>query len=83
MEAHAPAVTIPPGEFIREELAARKWSSFDLAAILGESDVYAAEMLSGQREITAENAQSLAVAFGTSPGLWLNLESAYRQSLVR
>ena len=35
------------------------------------------------KRITPETAVELAQAFGTSPELWLNLETAYRLSLVK
>ncbi len=73
----------PPGEFIRDELAARNWTQEDLADILGRPSKMISQVISGQKRITTQTAQELAAAFGTSAEVWLNLESAYRLSLER
>ena len=75
---NVPAEVFPPGDFIREELEERNWTQEDLAAILGRPLRTVNEVISGKRGITPETATGLAAAFGTSPQLWLNLESAYQ-----
>lgn len=72
----------PPGEFIKDEMEERGWSQSDLADILGRSSKLVSEILSGKRGITPETAKGLGDAFGTGAQVWLNLESAYRLSLV-
>jgi HTH-type transcriptional regulator/antitoxin HigA len=78
---HTPAEAFPPGEFIREELAARGWTQGDLASIVGRPLQAVNEIVNGRKAITAQTARQLAAAFGTSPELWLNLESAWRLSI--
>lgn len=34
-------------------------------------------ILAGERAVTAETARRLALHFGTSPGVWLNLQKSY------
>jgi HTH-type transcriptional regulator/antitoxin HigA len=68
----------PPGEILREELEARGWSQLDLAEILGRPAKLVNELVGGRRAITPETAQGLADALGTSPELWMNLESQYQ-----
>ena len=75
---NVPAEVFPPGDFIREELEERNWTQEDLAAILGRPLRLVNEVISGKHGITPETATGLAAAFGTSPQLWLNLESAYQ-----
>ena len=77
------AETFPPGEFIREELEARRWTQTDLAEILGRPLQMVNQMVNGKKRLTSQTAVELGQAFGTSPELWLNLENAYRLSLVR
>jgi HTH-type transcriptional regulator/antitoxin HigA len=74
------AKAFPPGEFIREELEARGWTQSDLAKILGRPLQAINEIVNAKKRITAETAKELALAFGTSAELWLNLESAYQLS---
>lgn len=73
-----PAEVFPPGEFIRDELEARGWEQRDLAEILGRPERLVSELITGKRTLTAETAQQLGEAFGTSAQVWLNLESAYQ-----
>ena len=83
MSGRVPAEVFPPGEFIRDELEARGWTQKDLAEILGRPFRLVNEVLSGKRAITPLTALGLGEAFGTDPRLWMNLESAYRLSLVK
>ena len=78
---HIPAEVFPPGEFVREELEARGWTQEDLAEILGRPLRLVNEVIMAKRGITPETANGLAAAFGTSPQVWMNLESIYRLSL--
>jgi HTH-type transcriptional regulator/antitoxin HigA len=77
------AEVFPPGDHIREELEARRWTQGDLAAVLGRPLPAINEMINGKERITAETAKALALAFGTSAEVWLNLETAYRLSLAK
>jgi len=74
----SPAEVFPPGDFIREELEARGWEQRDLAEIMGRPERVVSELIAGKRSLTAETAQQLGEAFGTSAQVWLNLESTYR-----
>jgi HTH-type transcriptional regulator/antitoxin HigA len=76
------AKVFPPGDFIKEELEARGWTQVDLANILDRPVPTINEIANGKKAITPETALGLAQAFGTSPEVWLNLENAYRLSLL-
>lgn len=67
-----------PGDLIREELAARNWSQSDFAEILGRTDAFVSDIVTGKRGITIDTAQALGEAFGTSAQWWVNLETSYR-----
>ncbi len=75
-----PAQVFPPGAFIREELEARGWTQRAFAQILGRPLQNINGIINGKTAITAVTAKQLALVFGTSPELWLNLETAYRLS---
>jgi HTH-type transcriptional regulator/antitoxin HigA len=77
-----PARILPPGEHLREEIEAREWSQTDFGRILGRPVKVVNEILNGKRAITPETAQEISRALGTSAQVWLNLESAYRLSLL-
>jgi len=83
MTVRTAAEIFPPGEFLREELEARGWSQSDFAEILGRPIQLVNEIVLGKRGVTPETAQGLADALGTSPQLWLNLESVYQLSRLK
>lgn len=73
-----PVEAFPPGEFIKDELEARGWEQRDLAEIMGRPERLVSELIAGKKTLTAETAQQLGEAFGTSAQVWLNLEAAYQ-----
>ncbi len=68
---------VPPGQIIRGELEARKWTQERLAAEMGRPYQPINEIVNGRKRITAETAIELALAFGTSDVYWMNLQTAY------
>jgi HTH-type transcriptional regulator/antitoxin HigA len=73
-----PARAVAPGRIILRELEERGWSQQDLAAIIGRPEQVISEIIRAKKQITAETAQQLAKAFGTSAEFWLNLEMQYQ-----
>lgn len=73
-----PAEVFPPGEFLNDELEARGWTQTEFAEIIRRQPRVVNEIILGKRAITPETAREIAAALGTSPQLWLNLESAYQ-----
>ena len=73
-----PYVNIGPGDMIKDELEALGWTQEDLAGVMGMSLKAVNEILNNKSAITVETARLLARALGTSPELWLNLDTAYR-----
>jgi HTH-type transcriptional regulator/antitoxin HigA len=80
MKTNRPAEVFPPGEFIREELESRGWTQADLAAIIDRPVQTVNMIVNGKKAITADTAQELAAALGTTPELWMNLQVAYSLS---
>ena len=83
VDAMIPAMAIPPGESVQEELTARGWTQRALARKMGRPIQAVNEIIKGRRQITAETALALADVFGTSAEMWLGLESRYRLHLAR
>ena len=79
----APAEIFPPGEFLKDELEARGWSQTELAEIMGRPVRLINEIIAGKKGITPETAIQLSHSLGTTPELWMNLESQYQLSKVR
>ena len=77
-----PAILIPPGEHIKEELNKRKWTQKEFAEILGVTPKTISNIINGKQSITPEMANIIGKAFGTSAEVWMNLETSYRIKLV-
>ena len=78
-----PAEVFPPGEYLRDELDERGWTVTEFAGIIDRPLQAVSEILNGKKAITAETACSFSEALGTTPELWLNLQSAYRLHQLR
>lgn len=78
-----PAEVFPPGEYLRDELHDRGWSVTEFAEIIGRPIQVVSEILNGKKEITTETAFEFGEALGTSPDLWINLQTNYRLFMAR
>lgn len=68
---------VHPGEILREELDAFGLSANALAKALGVSVNRITMILNGRRGVSADSALRLARYFGTTPQLWLNLQTSW------
>jgi HTH-type transcriptional regulator/antitoxin HigA len=73
-----PAEVFPAGEYLRDELEERGWTVSEFAEIIGRPIQAVSEILNGKKEITTETACAFADALGTTPDLWLNLQTNHR-----
>jgi addiction module HigA family antidote len=64
-----------PGEILREHMGTMPVSR--LADHLGVSRVTLSRLLNGSSGVSAEMALRLSEALGTSPEMWLNLQTQY------
>ena len=72
-----PHLVIHPGEHLAEELRELNMSAAALARQLQVPTNHIAQILNGNRDISADTALRLAHFFGTSPEFWINLQSIY------
>lgn len=77
-----PAEVFCPGEFIRDELHARKWGRARFAHETRLPIEYVNGLLAGTEPLTEGPAQRIAQVFGTSVAMWNRLERAYRNHLA-
>ena len=78
-----PAEVFPAGDYLRDELEERGWTIGEFAEIIGRPVQAVSEILNDKKEITTETACALADALGTSPELWLTLQTNHRLHLAR
>ena len=71
------AEAFPPGEYIKDELAARGWTQEDLAQVVGRPIQAINEIINGKKTITPATAIELGAAFDTSSEMWLNLQNQW------
>jgi addiction module HigA family antidote len=79
------AVKLPPihpGEILAEELAAIGVSVSAFARALDVPQSRMAEIMKGERGVTADTALRVGTYFGTSARFWLNLQAAYDLATV-
>ena len=74
---------IRAGEILGDELREVGLTARKLVDILQLPPDRLDEMLSGQRDLTADTALRLARYFGTSPDVWMNLRTSYELDLAR
>jgi addiction module HigA family antidote len=74
---------VHPGDFLREELAERGISMNQVARDIRIPMSRVSLIVNGKRGITADTALRLALYFGTSPELWLNLQNTYDLAVAR
>ena len=74
---------IHPGEQLREELEELGLSARAFAKALRVPVNRVTSILNEQRAVTADTALRLARYFGTTPEMWLNLQSAYELRQAR
>jgi HTH-type transcriptional regulator/antitoxin HigA len=71
-----PDVAIPPGEYLKEEIDARKLSQKELVRRMGRPLNAINEIIRGKKAITAETALQLEDVMPEIPArFWLNLET--------
>jgi addiction module antidote protein, HigA family len=68
---------IHPWEFVADELEARGWTQKYFAEIIQKSPAEVNHLITGRRNLNADWAMRIAVAFGTSPELWIRLQNKY------
>jgi HTH-type transcriptional regulator / antitoxin HigA len=74
-----PDVAIPPGEYLLEEIEARKFSQKELARRMGRPLNVINEIINGKKSITAGTALQLEEVMPEIPArFWLNLETDYQ-----
>jgi len=77
MKARSGMRPVHPGEILRDELETLGLSANALSKALDVPVNRITAILNGQRGVTANTALRLARYFGTTPQVWLNLQTAY------
>ncbi|MFZ0590416.1 MAG: HigA family addiction module antitoxin [Bryobacteraceae bacterium] len=70
-------LAVHPGEILKDEMEERDISINALARALRVPPNRVSAIINGKRSITADTAHRLGRFFGTSAGMWMNLQAEY------
>ena len=76
-------IAVPPGATIKEQLQQRKMSQKEFAMRLDTSEKHVSRLINGEVILTPEMALKLEMVLGVPARFWNNLESSYREKLVK
>ena len=74
---------IHPGEILADELEALELTAAELARQIDVPSNRISQIISGQRNITADTALRLGKYFGITPEFWMNLQKTYELDQAR
>lgn len=74
---------IHPGEILADELEALELTAAELARQIDVPSNRISQIISGQRNITADTALRLGKYFGTTAEFWMNLQKTYELDQAR
>lgn len=74
-----PAEAFPVGDFILEELRARRWLERDFCEKTGLPRTTLDRLCDGVGKLKEHEATAIAPVFGTSVQFWLDLDTSYRE----
>ena len=84
-----PVEPISVGEYLRDELEARGWTTRDCAERMGgDADVYElaldliVEGIYPESRLSLDEARGIARAFGHEPATWMRLDEAYHAAVA-
>lgn len=78
-----PEDSFHPGEFIKDELEARKMKQQALADEMGISKSIVSQIINGKRNITPFLALKIEKALGIDAQLWMRLQIRYQLDTIR
>ncbi len=76
-------IATPPGATIKEQLVDRGMSQKEFAARMDMSEKHISKLINGEVILTPDVAMRLEMVLGLPAHFWNNLESIYREKLVK
>ena len=73
-----PAEVFHPGVYLLDELNERNWTQIEFARMINRPVAVVNRIINGKTSITATTALEIAETLGTTPHLWMNLDTAYK-----
>ena len=76
-------IATPPGATIKEQLRDRGMSQKEFAARMDMSEKHISKLINGEVQLTPETAVRLEMVLGVPAKFWNNLESVYREKIIK
>lgn len=76
-------IDIAPGETIKEQFSFRSMSQKEFAIRMGLTEKHVTNLLKGRVQLTSNVAMRLESVLGVPAIFWENLESLYREALIK
>lgn len=76
-------IATPPGATIKEQLNDRGMSQKEFAARMDMSEKHISKLINGDVQLTSETAVRLEMVLGVPAKFWNNLESIYREKIIK
>ena len=76
-------IATPPGAAIKEQLDDRHMSQKEFAARMDMSEKHISKLINGEVQLTKDVAVRLEMVLGVPASFWNNLESIYREKIIR
>ena len=83
MERSRSYIATPPGATIKEQIIDRGMKQKEFAARMGMSEKHISKLINGEVKLTMDVARRLEMVLGLPAQFWCNLESIYREKLVK
>lgn len=82
IRSHNDVTAFHPGYYVAEIVEDMGITQDEFAARLGTTGKTLSQLINGQCNLSMDLAKKLSAMLGTSPDLWLNLQTAYEQKLI-
>lgn len=76
-------IAVPPGATIKEQLDDRGMSQKEFATRMDMSEKHISRLINGEVQLTPETSVRLEMVLGVPAKFWNNLESIYREMIIR
>lgn len=76
-------IATPPGATIKEQLTERRMSQKEFAIRMDMSEKHISRLINGEVQLTPDVAMRLELVLGVPAHFWNNLESIYREKLIK
>ena len=83
MQRSHSTIATPPGVTVKEQLIDRGMQQKEFAVRMGMSEKHISKLINGEVQLTIDTARRLEMVLGLPAQFWCNLETIYRENLLK